>query len=278
MKWIIRYYKVYFRILFTLAPKIAARKAIVVFSTPLNHKLRDREIEVLNVAEKQTLHIEGYSIAIYKWGSGNKKALLVHGWEGNGGSLGAIGNLLVSKDFTVYSFDGPAHGKSSGKQTNVIAFSGIVTALIEKFEIYDLVATHSFGSATSIYALANNPKIVIDKMIMLTSPNKLENVMREFGRFLAFRESDLAQMFKAVQRIYGVAVNSLNIEDLTLKTSVKKFYILHDEKDRIIPFAYSEEIAAKNKKVQLLMLHNTGHYKMLWHQEALLKIDTIISA
>jgi pimeloyl-ACP methyl ester carboxylesterase len=256
---------------------MAAQKAITVFSTPLNHKLRDREIEVLNLAEKQTLQIEGYTIAVYKWGNGNKKALLVHGWEGNGGSLGAIGNLLITKGYTVYSFDGPAHGKSSGKQTNVIAFSGIVTALIEKFEIYDLVATHSFGSATTIYALANRPNILVDRMIMLTSPNKLRNVMKEFGSFLDFRASDLQHMFNAIQRIYGVAVDSLNIEDLTLKTSVKKFYILHDEKDRIIPFSYSEEIAAKNEKVQLLKLHNTGHYKMLWHPDALLKINEIIS-
>ncbi len=277
MKWLIRFYKVYFRILFTIAPKIAAQKAITVFSTPLNHKLRDREIEVLNTAEKQNLQIEGFNIAVYKWGNGTKKALLVHGWEGNGGSLGAIGNLLISKGYTVYSLDGPAHGKSSGRQTNVIAFSGIVTALIEKFEIYDLVATHSFGSATTIYALANKSNIVIDKMIMLTSPNKLKNVIKEFGSFLAFRESDLKQMFNIIQRIYGVAVDSLNVEDLTLKTSVKKFFVLHDEKDRIIPFSYSEEIAAKNEKVQLLKLQNTGHYKMLWDNQVLLKIAEIIS-
>lgn len=276
MKWIIRFYKIYFRILFTIAPRIAAKRAITVFSTPLNHKLRDREIALLNKAEHEMLFIEGYNIAVYKWGNGHKKALLVHGWEGNGGSLGAIGNLLVEKGYTVYSFDGPAHGKSSGKQTNVIAFSGIVSALIEKYGIYNLIATHSFGSATTNYALANNPSIVIDKMIMLTSPNRLSDVIKEFGSVLAFRNSDIKHMHKAIKRIYNTTVDSLNIEDLTLKTSVKEYYIIHDVKDRIIPYSYSEAIATKNNNVKLIALQGTGHYRMLWDEKTLTAVNNIV--
>lgn len=276
MKWIIRFYRIYFRILFTIAPRIAAKKAITVFSTPLNHKLRDREIDLLNKAEQEMLFIEGYNIAVYKWGNGNKKALLVHGWEGNGGSLGAVGNLLVSKGYTVYSFDGPAHGKSSGKQTNVIAFSGIVSGLIKKYGTYNVIATHSFGSATTNYALANNTDIIIDKIIMLTSPNKLSNVIKEFGKVLAFRNSDIEHMHQAIQRIYNTSVDSLSVEDLTLKTSVKEYYIIHDKNDRIIPYSYSEAIAAKNDAVKLIPLEGTGHYRMLWEEKTLAVIDKIV--
>jgi pimeloyl-ACP methyl ester carboxylesterase len=277
MKWIIRYYKAYFRITFTFAPNFAAKKAIQIFSTPINHKLRDREIAVMAKAKSQILQIEGYDIVVYQWGNGNKKALLVHGWEGNGGSLGGIANLLVENGYTVYSFDGPAHGKSSGKHTNVIAFSGIVAELIKQYEIYDLIATHSFGSATTTYALAGKPEIKIDKVIFLTSPNKLRNVMKEFGAVLAFRQRDLEHMFMAIQHTYGVSVDSLNIEDLTLKTSVKSFFVIHDVKDRIIPLSYSEEIVAKNSKATLIKLEGTGHYRMLWDEKTLNAIQKILS-
>ncbi len=276
MKWLIRFYTVYFRIYFTLMPSFAAAKAFKIFSTPLNHKVRDWETAIINQSEQNMLSIAGYNIATYKWGNGEKKALLVHGWEGNGGSLGAIGNLLLRKGYTVYSFDGPAHGKSSGKQTNVMAFSAVVAELLRKYEIKDLLVTHSFGSATSTYALADNTDLKMQQMIMLTSPNLLRNVLKEFAAILKLRTKDMEHIKKYIFKKYQRSADSVNVEDYISKATVDSIIILHDVEDRIIPFAYSEAIAAKNKKVQLVPLTGTGHYKMLWDDKVLGIIEKMV--
>ena len=41
----------------------------------------------------------------------------MHGWAGRSTQLFAFADRLLEKGFMVVSFDGPAHGKSSGKRT-----------------------------------------------------------------------------------------------------------------------------------------------------------------
>jgi pimeloyl-ACP methyl ester carboxylesterase len=53
-------------------------------------------------------------IAVYHWGKGGRRILLVHGWGGKAAQFFSFVGPLLDAGFEVIAFDAPAHGASSG--------------------------------------------------------------------------------------------------------------------------------------------------------------------
>lgn len=277
MEQVLKFYRIYFKALFFVAPKYASRKAFELFATPINKKVRVQETEALATAEEETLLIDGNNIAVYKWGNGPKTALLVHGWEGNGGSLAGFKDELIANGYTVYSFDGPAHGKSTGKRTNVINFSHTVARIIEQKKIKDLLITHSFGSATTMFALAKNPHIKIERMALLTSPNKIEDVITEYTSLMRFSPKNHNALIGHIENYYKIEVQQLEVARMAHKVNVGEFLIIHDEYDKIIPVQYSKNVAkALGNKASFIGMQKVGHYRMLWNQAVITYVSDFV--
>lgn len=276
MNYLLKFYQNYLQVLFFIAPKIAAKVAFKLFSTPINHKVRKPETDILQLANTFNLEIDHHNIVVYQWGNGSKKALMVHGWEGNGGSLGGIVKVLLDKDYTVFSFDGPAHGKSTGKLTNAIIFSTTVIELIKRFDIKDCIACHSFGSATTVYGLAQHNALAIENLLLLTSPNELKNVLKEFAMVLKVSEAQMQYVYAEIYKRYHIHVEAFKIADYLHQTQVKNIHLIHDENDRIIPLQYSRDILAENPQAHLHIVNHTGHYRMLWHEKVLNIVKSIV--
>src|SRR5262245_14171103 len=92
-----------------LAPGVAARLAERLFLTPPRHPAPDRERDLLAVARTGVVRVNGGRVRTWTLGAG-PRILLVHGWGGRGGQLGAFVEPLVARGFSVVWFDGPAHG------------------------------------------------------------------------------------------------------------------------------------------------------------------------
>jgi pimeloyl-ACP methyl ester carboxylesterase len=60
---------------------------------------------------------------------------------------------LNNAGYRVISFDAPAHGQSSGKQTSLYEISETILALQEIYGAFDSVITHSFGGPCTAHAL-----------------------------------------------------------------------------------------------------------------------------
>ena len=79
---------------------------------------------MLKSAQKKRLQIPEIKkeIEILSYGYSKKKVLLVHGWSGTSTQLVAFADKLLENGYMVISFDGPAHGKSTGKTTMMPEF------------------------------------------------------------------------------------------------------------------------------------------------------------
>jgi hypothetical protein len=102
----------------SIAPAVAARLAERPFLTPPRYPAPDREREILARARPGSVRVAGRRIETWSWGVG-PRILLVHGWGGRGGQLGAFVEPLVSRGFSVTAFDGPAHGASEGRVATI---------------------------------------------------------------------------------------------------------------------------------------------------------------
>jgi len=268
MSWILKSYRLYFKLLFALSPKTASEKAFRLFATPLNQKVRRAETEVMARARQHFTDFGGHRIALYSWdlpaGTVSKgRVLLVHGWEGNAGSLGGFVNELNAAGYDVLAFDGIAHHKSGGKRTNVLQFSQLVKQLAESYGPQVLIA-HSFGSAASVLALHSMYPAGADKLVLLSTPDRIEDVITDFTTLMQFSEARKARFVQHIEQKFGFPVERLTVSELA-RGIRPKILLVHDSGDRILPYTNALSVKEKNPQVQLHTLHKAGHYKMLWN-------------
>ena len=267
MNRILQSYRLYFKLLFALSPKASSARAFRLFATPLNQKLRPAETEVMARARKHFTDFAGHRIALYSWelpaGTESRgRVLLVHGWEGNAGSLGGFVDVLNTAGYEVLAFDGIAHHQSGGKQTHVLQFSQLVKQLTESYGPQVLIA-HSFGSAASVLALHSMYPAGVDKLVLLSTPDRIEDVITDFTTLMHFSAARKAHLIRYIEQKFGFPVERLTVSDLTpgIRPQV---LLVHDSADRILPYTNALSVKKKNPQVQLQTLEKTGHYKMLW--------------
>lgn len=260
---IIKVFRFYFSTLGKLTPNLTNKFLVKLFSTPQTKKVRQREIVVLKGALQKNVRIEGYDIQVYEWGKGDKIAYLLHGWEGNGGSMGAFVSSLSQMGYKVITFDGPAHGKSSGKRSNMMEFAKVFNGLTQVYGPAEIIIAHSFGTGVALYSAIEygiQPKAAA----LLSGTNKIEDIFIEFSELMNLDKKQQKSLFKYISSYYGLNVKDMIMNDYAKKTSIKNTLLIHDKHDKVIPYHNTEAIAKGWNGAKVLQVENTGHYKMLW--------------
>jgi len=271
-------YRLYLRTAFLLSPQAGAERAIRLFSTPFNSKVRERESAVLAQAETEVTTYDQLPIRLYHWGRerGRPVALLVHGWEGNGGSMGAFVEPLLERGYQVLAFDGPAHGRSGGSTTDLFHFAGLVNQLLDRYDIRAAI-THSFGSAAATYALSRRPDREIDKMVMITTPDRLEHVLQDFGRLMRLPEDRVTIMIRSLEVRHQIPVEQMQVSKLANQARVRQFLLLHSEDDRVLPYENTLRVHHAVERAQLHPVRGKGHYRILWDGEVVERVGRFFS-
>lgn len=255
----------------SLYPAYFVKKAFGYLVTPMQFKIRPQEKAILDKAQKNRMSFNDFDIQLYQWGNGEKKILLVHGWEGHAGNFAAIISRLIKENYTVLSFDGPSHGASSHGKTSSFEFTDLVATLIRIHQPTQLIS-HSFGSVASIIALGTNPDLKIERYIGITVPNKFRERLEEIARYLGLPYKVVSRLIEQLEKTYDIKVDEINVEDYAPKSSVEKALLLHDTNDRVLPVEKSREVASKWPVAKIVEVNGTGHYKILGDNKVLDKV------
>ncbi len=245
-------------------PKRAAKIAYRIFSTPrtrAKHRVSDEILESARLFEvlygKQIL--KGY-----EWGKGEKTILLVHGWESRGTAMRSFVRSLTAAGFRVVAMDGPAHGNSDGKSTNLPDFAGAVRAFINQIGDVHGIITHSFGGASTMYTLGTlDTSISIEKLVLTGVPNSINLVWMNTVKMLNL-PNEVAKNFKKI--LEGKVKASMEVVDsaeMKNRMNVGEVLIVHDIEDAVVPFSEGEKNYQDIKNSNLLEVNNYGHYRML---------------
>jgi pimeloyl-ACP methyl ester carboxylesterase len=265
----LKFYQSYLKFLSFLSPTLASNIAFKLFCTPINKKLRDREIAVLNRAQSEEIKFENTYIKKYTWGNGTKTALLVHGWESNAGSLGAFVKLLTENNYKVIAFDCPAHGQSGGKQTTLFRNSDAALLICNQIGNIDVAITHSFGSVVLMNAILHNKSLSLKKLIMITTPNAMQKAFDDFYHLLNINNHVKKLIEEKVEKMYHVKIKDMTASTLCHKIHLDHVMIIHDKQDKVIPYHNAETVAKSLKNCLLVPIENAGHYKILWDKRVI---------
>lgn len=247
----------YFNLLSIFSSKYAAKRALNLFSTPRKGKITEAQSDFLNSAFKEELFFNGDTIMTYHWLGENKTILLAHGWESNSARWKTFIKALQKFNYSIIALDAPAHGNSGSKSFNAVLYAEFINVVINKFNPNILIGHSVGGMATAIsyhyYQFSN-----IKKLILLGAPSELKDVFKRYTNMMHYNESIERQINNLAFERFGKYPKDFSTAKFLENTTFEGF-IIHDEKDPIIPYNDALLINKSFKNSALITTQNLGH-------------------
>lgn len=256
--------RVVFPLFSKLFPKLATKTAYKLFTTPrmrARHKVSDKILEQARVFD---FLYGSHLLKGYEWGSGDRTILLVHGWESRGTALRSFVPKLVEQGFKVVAFDGPAHGNSGGKRTDLPSFGGAIRAIINRMGNVHGIIAHSFGGISTVFTLSTvDVNIKIDKLILIAVPSSAKKVIRSFTKLINAPRFIFEKLLQLIQRKFELSIDDTDIAKVAERVQVKDVLVVHDEFDQVVPVSEGKLIAQSWPNASFLISSGYGHFKIV---------------
>jgi len=252
---------------------LAVRYALYLFGKPQRHTTPKREVSFYEAAKSNRIFVPTVRkyIQLYQLGSSEKKILLVHGWSGRGTQLYKIAEQLVDEGFEILSFDGPAHGNSSGNHTIFEEFVETVLYLNRTQGKFQAAIGHSFGGMILLNAIHRG--MILDKFTIISSGNKVEDVIKSFVKNIHLSAKIERKMIQYLERKTGMKIEQLASSEFIKNSSIPGL-IIHDNSDFEVPVFCAHQIKSAVKNGTLLITENLGHRRILRDSKV---IDSIVN-
>jgi pimeloyl-ACP methyl ester carboxylesterase len=247
-----------------LMPNTAGNIAYKLWFTPTRFNMPEREKEVLASAKIATHQIDDDEIVTFSWGqekTDRPLVLLVHGWSGRGTQLGPFVQPLLDAGYRVLSFDAPAHGKSSGKQTNIYEVADVLVDLQKHYGEINAVITHSFGGPCIAAAMQRG--FITDRIVSIAPPATTRGLVEKFNDALHVPKKAAKIMMQLTEKKYGENIWEEISMVNTIKTSSLPGLVIHDNNDSDIPWEEGEAVAKAWDNAQFIKTSGLGHRRIL---------------
>jgi len=248
----------YLNLLAWIAPRRAARTGFLLFCRPQRRAVKPHHLEFLDTSEKFTIVYAGKKVQGYRWGTGERKLLLLHGWESHSYWWKSVVNNMPKEHFTIYSIDAPGHGLSEGNYINIPHYSGLIEQLVLTYgKIYAILA-HSLGAFSSVYTMHRVPQLPVSKIVVMASPGEVKEFVAYYQNVLGLSQKtmELINQYFIEKLGHGPAYFSLKefASSLTLSGM-----IIHDTEDRDAPYRYALEAHKNWKNSEMVTTTGLGH-------------------
>ncbi len=240
-----------------ISSKYATKKALNLFASPRKGRYSENQKRIVSSALFEELSYDNLDIATYHWVGKGKTVLLAHGWESNASRWNYILDELKAQDYNIIALDGPAHGRSSGKQFNAVLYSEFINVVAQKFQPEVLIG-HSVGGMSSVFCMHNHKLPSIKNMVLLGAPAHFTGVFTRYKSMMGYNNRISNGLDKIVLERFGKPVTYFSAANFAESIEAESL-IIHDKKDRIIPFEDAQLFANRYKNSELITTKGFGH-------------------
>jgi len=246
-----------------LAPRRTADRAARLFATPFaSSRARARAATPDGAMRRETLTIDGQSIATYVWGDPATQpyVLLVHGWSSFGLRFLPWVDRLRALGYAVVSFDQPGHGLSSGHYCTLPEFASTVHAVGRHYGDAELAIAHSLGGAA--VALAQDEDWRARKLVLIAPAADMHAAATRYFRFVRLGEHLRCPFYAWLVNRTGISVDELQMHRHVTALG-QPGLIVHDLDDADVPWEEGERYARHWPGARLLTTQGLGHHRVL---------------
>jgi len=237
--------------------KFAAKLALDLFSTPKKGKISPKNAEYLKTAIQSNVQFENISIKTYQWKGKKQTILLAHGWESNSYRWKDFIDILKQQNYNIIALDAPAHGSSEGKLFNAILYSECIHLVVKKFNVQTIIG-HSVGGMATVFFQHKYQLKSIEKLVLLGAPADFIGVFSRYEFIMGYNkrvskalENHILKHFNHLPEYFSSANFSKEI--------TTKGLIIHDKKDRIIPYKDGLKFKQNYQNATFIATKGFGH-------------------
>ncbi len=181
---------------------------------------------------------------------------------------------LLEQNYSVYSFDAPAHGESEGKHTHMYEFVDGIIEMDKKFGNFDLIIGHSMGGVATLNSVNNGVKV--PKVVIIGTPNLLVNVITDFCMNINFSDKMVPLIKNYIEDRYKESIDTVSGEVVGSKIDIP-ILIIHDKNDIDVQYSEAETMNNKIAKAELFTTEKLGHRRILGDNNVISKVIDFIS-
>ena len=241
-----------------IAPRAAGRIGFRLFCFPVRGSLKSYHHKFLDTAEKTKLEHNDVSIQVYRWGSGKKKILFLHGWQSHTFRWKNYVEAFAGEDYTCYSIDAPGHGLSSGSFLTVPLYSSVIERFIQQTGHFDVIIGHSLGAFTTLYTFFRLPLLPVRKLVLLAPPGEATEFIEFYKSTLKLSDRSITQIMRHFEDVIGEKVSYFSAAKFA-GSLVQSGLIIHDEGDDETNHNHSINIHQAWGKSRLQITQGLGH-------------------
>lgn len=270
-----------FKILGVVSPKLAGKLALRLFMKPPNAAAPRREDNIKEQAQLSFRNIGGRNIAVRVWDNDSSTktsptVLLSHGWAGRTSQFLEIIQPLVAAGYRVIGADIPAHGDSSGKHTNMLDASQVLSLIAKEFGPLEAIVAHSFGTGTTLLAL-DSYEVKAPKIVLIGSYSRVSFIIDLFSDVFNLSQTTREAMQKAgtdkFADAYGIKWDWENIAPVnTIKSYDGEILFIHDKGDSEVPIDEVTELHQSKPDAKLMITEGLGHRRILRNKEVVAEV------
>ena len=251
-----------------ISPTLATKYVRYLFQKPIKHKtpISEKIWEENAVISYLAIPEINKSIAVYQWGTGDKKALIVHGWSGRATQMYKIIDRLLNFGYKVISIDGPAHGRSSGNKTMMPEFIKSIEKTVENFGPFEIAVGHSMGGIALLNVQGN--QALFKKLVIIGAPDSIFNIFHNFVKKLELKPVVAEKLIAIFEKITGKSIFDFHGSKHCKKIN-EPVLIIHDEDDYEVPVGDAINNYKNLKNGKLLKTKGLGHSRLLKNNEVI---------
>ncbi len=202
---------------------------------------------------------------VYSAGTGSV-VLLIHGWEGSAYSLSVIARRLLDQGLRVVLFDLPAHGFSPGRKTNLVEIGSIIQQLAVDEGNFLALVGHSFGAACAGHAIKSG--VAADHFVSISAPTSMDFIINRFCTIVGASEKTKKGLIRNLEVILQGPYEQESLTELAAGFT-QKGLIIHDRKDRMVPYSQAEEFSSAWPGAGVLDTNRLGHSRILQDEDVI---------
>lgn len=272
---ILKSLSIYLNAINLFSSRIGGKHAFYIFCYPFKARISTKQQAFLDTAHQFKLPVDDFEIQCYRWGSGPKNILFVHGWQSNAYRWKKYIENLPQDQFTIYAFDAPGHGNSGSRIGNVPLYEKAIQIIMDHIGNAESIVSHSIGSFSSLYYIKEHPELQPNKMVSLATPDSIDDFLQYYFESFKLSKRTIQNFINYFNAYTQKDLSVFRLENL-LSNNTSSGLIIHDEEDETVTVDYSKKLNKLWPHSTLVITNGLGH--KLKHEKIVRMVNKFVLA
>nr|WP_295869617.1 alpha/beta fold hydrolase [uncultured Chitinophaga sp.] len=250
-------------------PGLTARLFYRLYCTPPGTKIRSSHMELRDTAKRDQLTVTRYpfderplAITTYRWGSSDKKILLLHGWGGSPFHFKQLIHTLVQQGYEVISYDAPAHGGSDGKRTNLVQWGHVLEQVIAQVGPLYAIIGHSLGGLNAALTLSRKT-VAVPRLVMLSCALSAPVFFNEALQLFRIHPVVMPPLRRLIHTRLRDDLETMDLHRYINQIKAEKIFFAYDTTDTLVDEKEVTAFVEQYPAIRTLRITGEGHFRIM---------------